>query len=162
MTKAYDELTGKALKRVNKAKQLVEKHLFNFEGNQEAINWITRSPGFLDFRGYDPISKTFVDGGFYYKKRGRIKNYVATFDYPGNAVPDLLFGIGLKGKGFNKHVKAVDKESDLADKIIIEHQGDWDMAAYELAHWLDDLPGAKSKGDTSTYVNFEGSGTTYA
>ena len=162
MTKAYDELTGKALKRVDKAKQLVEKHLFNFEGNQEEIDWIIRSPGFLDFRGYDPMSKTFVEGGFDYNKRGLVKNYVAIADYPGNAIPDLLYGVALKGKGFKKHVKAADKESDVAARIIVEYQDRWDKAAYELAHWLDDLPGAKNKGDTSTYVNFEGFGTTYA
>ena len=141
---------------------MIEKHLFNFEGNQEVINWITRSPGFLDFRGYDPISKTFVDGGFYYNNRGRIKSYVAKVDYPENTIPDLLFGVELKGKGFNKHVKAADEESDIADKIIIDHQGDWDMATHELAHWLDDLPGANSRGNTSTYVSFEGFGTSFA
>ena len=95
MSKTCDELTGKALKRVNKVKDLIEKYLFNFEGSQEVINWITISPGFLDFRGYDPISKIFLDGGFYYNNRGRIKNYVAKVDYRGNTIPDILFCSGL-------------------------------------------------------------------
>ena len=37
MTKIYDELTGKALRNVNKAKKLTEKYIFNFDGNQEQI-----------------------------------------------------------------------------------------------------------------------------
>ena len=162
MIKQYDELTGKALRKVNKAKKLIEKYLFNFDGNQEVINWMPSGPGIIDFQGYDPISQTVVDGGFEYNQRGQVKAYVATAEYEGIPIPALTYGVKLKGYGLGKHVKAADKQSQIAASIISEYQAQWRGAAFELANWLDDLPGAKSRKDDSTFVRFEGFETMYA
>lgn len=162
MLKVYDELSGKALRTVDKAMGLLEKHLFNFDGNQEEINWIPRGAGFIDFRGYDPISKTFVEGGFEHDKRGRVKSYVVLSKQDGNVVPDFLFGVSLKGNGFSRHIKAFDKNNAIAESIVADSQGQWNQAAFHIVNWLDDLPGSMRKLDDSTWAYFEGFDTAYA
>ena len=90
MTQLYDKLTGRTLRRVDKAIELIEKHLFNFDGNKEVIKWISRSPGFIDFEGHDPISNALVKGGFEHDNRGRVKSYFALTDL-NNTIPDFYF-----------------------------------------------------------------------
>ena len=162
MAKTYDELTGKALRKVNKAMNLIDKHVFNFEGNQEIIDWSQIEDGFMDFEGYDPISKTTVTGGFEYDKRGRVISYAAWAEYDNNVIPTLTYLVNIKGNGFKRHVKAQDKRSEVAANIVSTYQGQWNQAATMLANWLDDLPGANNRMDESTAVYFEGYNTALA
>ena len=162
MTKIYDELTGKALRNVNKAKKLTEKYIFNFDGNQEQITWDPKGAGFLDFQGFDPISSTVVEGGLEYDKKGKVLTYAVEVITNTTDTPTLLYGLKLKKNGFKKHLKAADKKGAEVANITTKHQGDWNAAGYELVNWLDNLPGAISKRDDSTYGFFEGYDTIYA
>ena len=162
MTKNYDELTGKALRNVNKAMKLTEKHIFNFDGNQEQIIWDQKGAGFIDFEGFDPISSTVVQGGLEYDKKGKILTYAVEASTNTTNIPALLYGLKLKRNGFKKHLKAADKRGEEATNIMTKYQGDWNSAGYELVNWLDNLPGAISKRDDSTYGFFEGYDTIYA
>ena len=163
MAKTYDELTGKALRKVNKAMNLIEKHVFNFDGNQEIIDWSPfREAGFMDFEGYDPISKTKVTGGFEYDNKGRVISYAAWAEYDNNTIPTLTYRVNIKGNGFKRHVKNADKKSEVAASIVSTYQGQWNQAAAMMANWLDDLPGAIRKLDDSTAVYFEGYNTAFA
>lgn len=96
MTKIYDELTGKALRNVNKAKKLTEKYIFNFDGNQEQITWDPKGAGFLDFQGFDPISSTVAKGGLEYDKKGKILTYAVEVITNTTDIPALLDGLKLK------------------------------------------------------------------
>ena len=161
MTQLYDKLTGRTLRRVDKAIGLIEKHLFNFDGNKEVIKWIPRSPGFIDFEGHDPISNALVKGGFEHDNRGRVKSYFALTDL-NNTIPDFYFGVALKGNGFKRHIKATDTQSSIAEGMLAKYEGQWNQATYHIVNWLDDLPGTIRKKDDSTWAYFEGFDTIYA
>ena len=163
MSVYLDELTGKAYKKIKKAKKYTLKWVLADKGDTK---FTQVDAGIVNFTNYTQAANGKVysrTGSFTYNKKGIVTQYaeLALTSQVDKSYPNLFYLVNVVGKnGFKKHAKAADRRDNEISKQIGGSLGPED--AQTIANWLDSLPGADKFDSFSTSVFIGDSGLYFA